>query len=131
MGEPSSLLCIQGQAIRQAKTRKVMMMNYEEMSDFEINKQVAINRGGYQGHVEHMQHGVKESDRVSHGLLFTERDYCNNPSDAWPIILDNHISVINDYGWGACHHRSGIESSMHVNPLKAAMIVFLMMQESK
>ena len=113
-------------------------MNYEEMSDFEINKQVAINRGGYQGHVEHMQHGVKESDRASHGLLFTERDYCNNPSDAWPIIFSSR-TMLNPYcvdelwkaevpcgfdglfkEYATCYHR---------NPLRAAMIVFLMMQE--
>ena len=106
-------------------------MNYEEMSDFEINKQVAINRGGYQGHVEHMQHGVKESDRASHGLLFTERDYCNNPSDAWPIIVANRINVYASEGpdfmpWMAgC---GGIIAS-NKNPLRAAMIVFLMMRE--
>lgn len=106
-------------------------MNYEEMSDFEINKQVAINRGGYQGHVEHMQHGVKESDRASHGLLFTERDYCNNPSDAWPIILVNRINVYASEGPDFMPWMAGCGGFMvsNKNPLRAAMIVFLMMQE--
>ena len=106
-------------------------MNYEEMSDFEINKQVAINRGGYQGHVEHMQHGVKESDRASHGLLFTERDYCNNPSDAWPIILANRINVYASEGPDFMPWMAGCGGFMvsNKNPLRAAMIVFLMMQE--
>ena len=114
------------------------MKNYEEMSDFEINKQVAINRGGYQGHVEHMQHGVKESDRASHGLLFTERDYCNNPSDAWPVILANRI-MLNPYCaddlWKAevpCGFDGFFKTyatCYHHNPLRAAMVVFLMMQE--
>ena len=115
-------------------------MNYEEMSDFEINKQVAINRGGYQGHVEHMQHGVKESDRASHGLLFTERDYCGNPSDAWPVILANRI-MLNPYCadelWKAevpCGFDGFFKTyatCYHHNPLRAAMVVFLMMQEPK
>ena len=106
-------------------------MNYEEMSDFEINKQVAINRGGYQGHVEHMQHGVKESDRASHGLLFTERDYCNNPSDAWPIIVANRINVYASEGPDFMPWMAGCGGIMvsNKNPLRAAMIVFLMMQE--
>ena len=109
------------------------MKNYEAMSDFEINKQVAINRGGYQGHVEHMQHGVKESDRASHGLLFTERDYCNNPSDAWPIILDSKITVRpwNHDEWQS-FTMDGYDydfMAWHENPLRAAMISFLMMGE--
>ena len=107
------------------------MMNYEGMSDFEINKQVAINRGGYQGHVEHMQHGVKESDRASHGLLLTERDYCNNPSDAWPIIVANRINVYASEGPDFMPWMAGCGGFMvsNKNPLRAAMIVFLMMQE--
>ena len=108
-------------------------MNYEEMSDFDINRLVAINRGGYQGHVEHMQHGVKESDRASHGLLFTERDYCNNPSDAWPIILDSKITVRpwNNDEWQS-FTMDGYDydfMAWHENPLRAAMIVFIMMRE--
>ena len=106
-------------------------MNYEEMSDFEINKQVAINRGGYQGHVEHMQHGVKESDRASHGLLFTERDYCNNPSDAWPIIVANRINVYASEGPDFMPWMAGCGGMVasNRNPLRAAMVVFFMMQE--
>ncbi len=114
-------------------------MNYEEMSDFEINKQVAINRGGYQGHVEHMQHGVKESDRASHGLLFTERDYCNNPSDAWPIVSRNLIGVSPDEDGVTCHFYGDWTARAFCsqifctqkNPLRAAMIVFLMMRDEQ
>ena len=53
-----------------ASTKEIDMKDYSKMSDFEINKAVAINRGGYQGHVEHMEHGVKESDRDSHGIFY-------------------------------------------------------------
>ena len=115
------------------------MMNYEEMSDFEINKQVAINRGGYQGHVEHMQHGVKESDRASHGLLFTERDYCNNPSDAWPIIesiwveLSSVVHFDDGLGFGVRNVTmwSAQVKRMSCGKLRAAMIVFLITRDNK
>lgn len=65
-------------------------------------------------------------------------DPCNNPADAWPIIYGNKISIEFDCGdstepqttW--CHMGNlscGI--NYQSNPLRAAMIVFLMMQEAK
>ena len=107
------------------------MKDYSKMSDFEINKAVAINRGGYQGHVEHMKHGVKESDRDSHGIFYFERDYCNNPSDAWQIITANRINVYASEGPDFMPWMAGCGGFMvsNKNPLRAAMIVFLMMQE--
>ena len=61
------------------------------------------------------------------------KDYCNNPSDAWPIILENKISVVNYCGakndWYAVNHDFSIESMTTENPLRAAMIVYLMMEE--
>lgn len=111
------------------------------MSDFEINKAVAINRGGYCGHVEHMEHGVKEADRKSNGLFYTEKDYCNNPSDAWPIMKANGIAAVAEGGVlvGATNNSqefyepygSIVYQCLHPNPLRAAMIVFLMMEEQK
>lgn len=107
-------------------------MNYEEMSDFEVNGYVSMHMHGFSwiefvdGYASHVKCGNERSPGFA---MIEVTDYCNNPSDAWPIIYDNHISIINNYGWGACHHRTGIESSMHVNPLRAAMIVFLMMQD--
>ena len=105
-------------------------MNYEQMSDFDINRLVAINRGGYQGHVAHMQYGVKESDKDSCGMFHFERDYCNNPSDAMPILIEMKIG----FKWvnGSCTASSvmrGYHESTSNNPLRAAMIAFLMMQE--
>ena len=105
-------------------------MSYEQMSDFDINRLVAINRGGYQGHVAHMQYGVKESDKDSCGMFHFERDYCNNPSDAMPILIEMKIG----FKWvnGSCTASSvlrGYHESTSDNPLRAAMVVFLMMQE--
>lgn len=56
---------------------------------------------------------------------------CANPADSWPIIEKYRISIINldEDEWGArgvdyCKSKRAI----HENPLRAAMIVFLMMQ---
>lgn len=125
-------------------------MNYEQMSDFDINKAVADTlliawhcRPGsspsgsweYSENYEHYGKGGKAIDLP---------DYCNNPADAWPILLENKISVM--WNWSSqseCtaigikreqrdlgEYAKPIESD-HINPLRAAMIVFLMMQESK
>ena len=59
-------------------------------------------------------------------------DPCNNPSDAWPIIVENRIRInpILYTKWMAEDYLEDV-SSCHENPLRAAMIVFLMMQESR
>lgn len=74
-------------------------------------------------------------------------DPCNNPSDAWQIIIDNKISIVSlDNKWIAapvdtvidgitgdsevCFYAS-FDAVSDVNPLRAAMVVFLMMKESK
>ena len=65
-------------------------------------------------------------------------DPCNNPSDAWPIIVDNGISleciVVNRHEktWRAQFKPAYVKHHANdKNPLRAAMIVFLMMQEKK
>jgi len=100
-------------------------MNYEEMSDFEINVKVHILNGG-----------LDNSDPTP--------NYCKNPSDAWPIILANKISLSPDIyidedtgravvtdDWEAESQIKPYISHMTNNPLRAAMIVFLRMQDSK
>jgi hypothetical protein len=81
-------------------------MNYSEMLDFEINcwvQEVTGKRG----------------------------DYCNSWADAGPIIENNHIGIEHDGDcWlCVCFSENGSFESEHDNPLRAAMIVFLMMQE--
>lgn len=67
-------------------------------------------------------------------------DYCNDPFCAWPIIVANNIDIIQDNGQGcALATNSAIQmfqgDDVHIaqdeNPLRAAMIVFLMMQDAK
>ena len=103
-------------------------MNYSELSDFEINKLVAEALGLA---IKCLHDVVMAGGRI--GGFHTEVDYCNNPSDAWPIILENKINIewfkdgervlaSNDN-----RHEDIIYQSS--NPLRAAMIVFLMMNE--
>ncbi|EMC3650520.1 DUF2591 family protein [Citrobacter braakii] len=77
--------------------------------------------------------------------LLQQPDYCNNPTDAWPIIAGKKLSLINaDDKWlcvpedepidgvtgDSVHMIYSGDGVEHENPLRAAMIVFLMMQES-
>ena len=113
-------------------------MKYEDMSDLDINKKVADVLGlvnvassvcGSKTAIEHSE--CNWSPRP----LYKRKDYCNNPSDAWPIIIGNDIGIypINiNHEWTANRWAVGSSiSGVHANPLRAAMIVFLKMQDSK
>lgn len=102
-------------------------MDYSQLSDFEINKRVAKSIYSV-SFVDPLCRTVSVSGA---GRLF---DPCNNPADAWPIIDKYRISIINlgEDEWGArgvadCKSKRAI----HENSLRAAMIVFLMMQDAK
>ena len=117
-------------------------MNYEELSDFEINKRVAelrpytwiVDDGScpaVSGDAVSIEYKTfKYGNLVSHGA-----DYCNHPEDAWPIItemMNSHIFTISDVAivW---HGESDSDDVIIEckNPLRAAMICYLMMQEAK
>lgn len=104
-------------------------MNYNDMSDFEINKAVAEALGVRGFHCENVGGGS--------ALLFTnwkELDYCNNPSDAWPIIVENRITIEFGYSHPVRVFHETMEGDYingdDDNPLRSAMIVYLMMSES-
>ncbi len=133
-------------------------MNYEQVSDFELNKAVARALG-------HELSAVKvdenDSSMISIKSIWCTGSYnpipipayCNNPLDAWPIMTDNGISTINISGttqWFACvdvrfeticmspdGSDNGVScfdarlNAYHTNPLRAAMIVFLMMKDAE
>lgn len=111
-------------------------MDYESMSDFEINKRVAESLGmNAREKSSCVNHGEGES-AVSVGFGGCMRAFapCNNPSDAWPIITENRIGG----HWGkaapgAYFAVSRLEEFvvMGKNPLRAACIVYLMMREAK
>lgn len=112
------------------------MKNYSEMSDFEINKAVAIAEGyppedcdyGWTGKPDV---GVEWSEKT--GYPTKSFNYCNSWADAGPIIEKSRISLRNriDGNWMAENEWGISFRALHDNPLRAAMIVFLMMRESK
>lgn len=113
-------------------------MDYSKLSDFEINKRVAKIYGGFA--LTLTVHNEPPSGKSFDPGRF---DPCNNPFDAWPIIIDNQLSL-NNYGdsWEASFEHdepvgafgtdecvtSGVEDK---NPLRALMIAFLMKVETK
>ena len=69
-------------------------MNYEEKSDFEINLSVAEYMPPIISEVQSASLKAKSSSVLMHDII-TEWEFnpCNNPSDAWPIIIENKISL--------------------------------------
>lgn len=109
-------------------------MNYEDMSDLQINLLVANaivvdaaeNSGVVFGAVKH------EGDNVVSVIGVV--DYCNNPSDAWPIIVSmisgGCVVQMLQAGVIVTLQGGGRIQAMDKNTLRAAIIVFLMMQEA-
>lgn len=115
-------------------------MDYSKMSDFEINLSVAhivIGSGGYDWSSDKKEVYLAAMDGGEF-LPNTYFDPCNNPADAWPIIHQNLIALrpvamyVGGHRWFATKGDTdfGIKSA-NDNPLRAAMEVFLKMQESK
>lgn len=130
------------------------MKDYAAMSDFEINRHVAIALGMK----EHFFMGAGGDGDFDDEIPLTERgpiwqtckyrvgaykpsngncfNPCNNPADAWPIIVDSKINIRFGAKGMPCEaqfFQYGHESveCYHENPLRAAMIVFLMMKEGE
>lgn len=110
------------------------MKNYAEMSDHDINAAVASSLGvDFDSHESGIYASVKWcGDNVVSvaGIV----DYCNNWADAGPVIEENNIwiqpDMIGDGLWH-CYDREDEFHSKHANPLRAAMIVFLMMKDAE
>lgn len=105
-------------------------MDYSKLSDFEINKLVAKTIGAVD--VRQLKNMINEVYCKIDGKR-SFKDFCNNPSDAWPIIVENKISI---WSQGSssdlfCAFWQSEENLKHTsdNPLRAAMIVYLMMQD--
>lgn len=120
-------------------------MDYSKLSDFEINAAVfEVLHGGAPDY--------KEGDGGAMVLISYEGDVvggdavevevergvfnpCNNPADAWPIIVERKINIEwhewkNSEWMPYALNNATTKSCYGTNPLRAAMIVFLMMQES-
>ncbi|EEY6250769.1 DUF2591 domain-containing protein [Escherichia coli] len=123
-------------------------MDYSQLSDFDINVAVfeAIHNGSpdyKEGENGDMVFVSFEGDIVNGDAVEVEVERgsfnpCANPSDAEPIIVENRIGIIpapENGLWKAAHRKVGSDSTPYhmtqdENPLRAAMIVFLMMQDA-
>lgn len=106
-------------------------MNYSEMSGDDIAKAVVIAMGGKEMCDGVFLCGNKRYDLSSPHSSFNF-DPCNSWADAGPIIENENISLTCHQSrdeWAAIFNRHAMAA--HRNPLRAAMIVFLMMQEKK
>lgn len=115
-------------------------MDYSKLSDFEVNRRVAELLGKFE-YVSDCNHNGGSAVLCDSLRTCDEYDYCNDPRDAWPIIVENEISIeknsrSTEY-WRAatweqingCEFKP-IEQCEDKNPLRAACIVYLMMQEA-
>lgn len=105
-------------------------MCYDKMSDFEINKKVLeIKSGmrpiGYAHHADKRSAAIVDVNNKHHWY-----DFCNSWEDAGPIIQKNriHLNPLGVSDWCATTECDSFEQ-INNNPLRAAMIVFLMVQE--
>lgn len=130
------------------------MKDYASMSDFEINSAVhnaLLSEPYYMLFMgnDRIEWTSKDGRKiVTDRVPYTKNgvhDYCNNPADAWPIIHQHGISIAFDknedewLAWGDFAFdqvdwgmkREPEVACAHASPLRAAMIVFLMMKEGE
>ncbi|MFV4845193.1 phage protein NinX family protein [Edwardsiella tarda] len=104
-------------------------MNYAEMSDFEINRAVFMATGIDYEDISDVPIGGGSAIAFGDGCKWREYDYCNNPADMWPLIVENEIATL-PYGRNSLWMVSAKGCRYHhTNPLRAAAIVYLMMKE--
>ena len=108
-------------------------MDYSKLSDDDLSIEVVRVKFGFSCYLQNGR--VRALNPDGDDFYFD----INNPSDAWPIILENKITV--DPTGEAWQHKphpqdyyyhEGICNNVSdKNPLRAAMIVYLMIQEVK
>lgn len=111
------------------------MNKYEEKSDFEINKLTAICLG-----LDYLASACGRFLSVENKMF----DPCNNSNDAWPIMIESKITTIDlieehfavanlEFLDGECCDNVGewTHEFRDKNPLRAAMVVFLMMKDGE
>jgi hypothetical protein len=119
-----------------------ILMDYSKLSDKEIAAKLLIAQGyrfiGDSNGYSIYHSNAARKDIGPKALKCFAFDPCNNPADAWPIIESRFISLQFLQGnWMASVNTSqetGFRAACFIdraNPLRAGMIVFLMMQESE
>lgn len=72
--------------------------SWDDWSDLDVNIKVAECNGGYFGNcypdlVGYENHVMAITDDCDGQSYLQEKDYCNDPADMWPIILENNIVI--------------------------------------
>ena len=106
------------------------MNKYTEMSDLEINKRVFVA-----AKIEHEDTDL-HSNKVFYGdgANWIEFNPCNNPSDAFPLIIDVKLSIHPDF-YNDC--ESWVVRTVHIPPVKdesltrAICIAYLLMKDAE
>ena len=115
-------------------------MNYEDMSDFEVNKLVSsmVEFGDLIVTVNDSNETVYlcEKDGLLSILPVGHFNPCNNPSDAWPIMNDSRIEIKRDTCQAHVSSYFNPEFAVHCRndekaTLRAAMICFLKMKDAE
>jgi len=116
------------------------MSDWQDKSDFEINKAVAASwlpcdydfdekneTVDLVGYVTYLGgHGIPDERIEKYG----EFNPCENASDAWSIILENNIIIEPRKGNASLAYIKGDAPNEDKNPLRAAMIVYLEMNNA-
>lgn len=120
------------------------MSKYSDKSDYEINKLIARLNDGI--HIDdeitaidcYIQAQSSPSSVLSCNghISYLIYDFCNNPADAMPIIIENGIGmnyIDKDIGWCAYHfdEEKGELEIYDKNYYRAAMICFLIMKDEE
>lgn len=102
-------------------------MNYQTATDAEINKAVAAKLG--------LGAKSRDVDWIDGQYIMVETyqldvpDYCNNPADMMPVVFEHGMSMYFNKcskTWDVSRDQS---FCVHTNPLRAAAIVYLMLEE--
>ena len=111
------------------------MKDYNEMSDFEINVLV-VEKLGVDAKIEDGRLFTSKKHSGENVISVTAvTDYCNNPSDMWPLILEIGICItVNRFGeWTSSALDSGgkLKQWRDKNALRAAAIVYLIIKDEE
>lgn len=105
------------------------MNKYTELSDFEINKKVAEKINGIKGVSRTFEDVIIFKDSGVEKF-----DPCNNPVDAWKLILEAKLSIHPDFN-NDC--KSWIVRNIHIpmvnetNLARAISIAYLLMKDAE
>ena len=111
------------------------MKDYRKMSDAEINQLITCFQFDCHDWPQNINgdfyHCGFDGDSY---FVIAVKDYCNNPSDSWPIIIENSITF--NYDTAQVHVGSYFSDTAKLSEnrskaLRAAMIVYLMMKDEE